>query len=439
MVFRVKKSDTTTSSGTTTEPTTMTASATEPTATTTATVSEPTVTTTATTEPVIEATATTTTTNGNKPASNPGQGYINRSGSATENSNSVYVNPNMDEQRIELGIVAGETNTGSGGTNTQPTYDDYIGEEPVVIGNGPEQVFYFHPDHLGSTSYITDESGALSEHVEYFPFGETWVSEGGGDNSYLYTSKEYDTETGLYYYGARYYDPRTSVWVSADPIFAEYLPNFDHKISKQNPGKVNGVFDSKNIGLYTYSHNRPVILKDPDGNNAVAARIIIGFGIGYALEGASQSYLEEKQELDQGRMVVSGLTTALGVGLGNKLDKAVKLSKSQKFMSKLAMTFGLATGSEAIKNEMKDPKDQVSGREVLERGAISTVSSLTVGKFVDSKVSNKIGEASQYIQAGTMSSGAVSAAIKNSMTGASNNGGMSGVIDRSNRHGVIER
>ncbi|NIV10723.1 MAG: hypothetical protein GWN62_05360, partial [Aliifodinibius sp.] len=35
---------------------------------------------------------------------------------------------------------------------------------------------------------------------------------------YLYTSKELDEETGLYYYGARYYDPRTSVWQSADPI-----------------------------------------------------------------------------------------------------------------------------------------------------------------------------------------------------------------------------
>jgi len=63
--------------------------------------------------------------------------------------------------------------------------------------------------------------------------------------------------TGLYYYGARYYDPRTSVWQSPDPILAEYMD-----------GKTNGgVFNPKNLNMFGYTYNNPVNLVDPDGNN----------------------------------------------------------------------------------------------------------------------------------------------------------------------------
>jgi RHS repeat-associated protein len=106
---------------------------------------------------------------------------------------------------------------------------------------------------------VTDQNGELYEHIEYFPFGETWVQEKSNTQKtpYLYTGKELDEETGLYYYGARYYDPRTSVWASADPILDEYLDG------KRGFG---GVYNAKNFGLYSYTHLNPLILVDPDGN-----------------------------------------------------------------------------------------------------------------------------------------------------------------------------
>ncbi len=73
---------------------------------------------------------------------------------------------------------------------------------------------------------------------------------------YLFTSKEWDSETGLYYYGARYMDPRTSVWLSPDPALREYLA--DNTINR-------GVNNSFNLNLYIYSYQNPVIFKDPDG------------------------------------------------------------------------------------------------------------------------------------------------------------------------------
>jgi RHS repeat-associated protein len=85
------------------------------------------------------------------------------------------------------------------------------------------------------------------------------VQQGGNTEKspYLFTSKELDEETGLYYFGARYYDPRTSVWQSADPILDQYLDG------KRGMG---GVFTSMNLGLYSYVHLNPLAFLDPDGN-----------------------------------------------------------------------------------------------------------------------------------------------------------------------------
>ncbi len=88
-------------------------------------------------------------------------------------------------------------------------------------------IYYFHPDHLGSTSYLTNKQGNVSQHVEYIPFGEIMIENhlNNQNNPYLYNGKELDAETGFYYYGARYYDPKSSLWLSVDPL-AEKMPDF---------------------------------------------------------------------------------------------------------------------------------------------------------------------------------------------------------------------
>jgi RHS repeat-associated protein len=122
-------------------------------------------------------------------------------------------------------------------------------------GGGPNKdkenfMYFFHPDHLGSSSYITDASGEVYQHLEYFAFGETFVEEHSNTDRtpYLFNGKELDEETGLYYYGARFYDPRTSVWQSVDPL-AEKMPGWSP---------------------YNYTFNNPVVLTDPDGKFPIA-------------------------------------------------------------------------------------------------------------------------------------------------------------------------
>ncbi|MDY6930139.1 MAG: RHS repeat-associated core domain-containing protein, partial [Pseudomonadota bacterium] len=109
-----------------------------------------------------------------------------------------------------------------------------------------------------------------------FPFGETWVEEHSNKQRtpYLFTAKELDEASQLYYFGARYYDPRTSVWQSPDPILEKYMPHVYQK--KLVSG---GIYKSANLGLYGYSHHRPIIAKDPDGNFVFITIAAVGAAI----------------------------------------------------------------------------------------------------------------------------------------------------------------
>ena len=72
-----------------------------------------------------------------------------------------------------------------------------------------EEAFFYHSDHLGSTSYITDDKANITQYDAYLPYGELLVDEHSSseDLPYKFNGKELDEETGLYYYGARYMDP----------------------------------------------------------------------------------------------------------------------------------------------------------------------------------------------------------------------------------------
>ena len=120
------------------------------------------------------------------------------------------------------------------------------GEGFTGIGLPENDVFYFHPDHLGSTSYITTKNGSISQHVEYIAFGEVLFEEHSSSFSspYLFNGKELDRETNVGYYGARYLDMKTSLWLNLDKETENDL----------------------SVGGYVFSFNNPINFNDPDGN-----------------------------------------------------------------------------------------------------------------------------------------------------------------------------
>jgi RHS repeat-associated protein len=139
----------------------------------------------------------------------------------------------------------------------------YVGQTKLLTqavfkntNRSEDQQFYSHGDQLRSTQYVTDASGGMAEHLEYFAGGETWVSEHPSQPvPQQFTGKELDPETDLYYFGSRYYDPRTQLWQSPDKALESYLDG------QPNGGARNPV----NLALYTYAYNSPIRLSDPDG------------------------------------------------------------------------------------------------------------------------------------------------------------------------------
>ena len=88
-----------------------------------------------------------------------------------------------------------------------------------------EVTFFYHSDHLGSTSYITDDKANITQYDAYLPYGELLVDEHSSseDLPYKFNGKQFDEETGLYYYGARYMNPVTSLWYGVDPMAEKYM------------------------------------------------------------------------------------------------------------------------------------------------------------------------------------------------------------------------
>jgi RHS repeat-associated protein len=112
-------------------------------------------------------------------------------------------------------------------------------------GSQTDAVKYVLEDHLGNASFTLSASGGAYRREEYFPFGETSFGS-YGKKRYRFCGKERDEESGLYYYGARYYMPWQCRFVSVDPLAAEY-PFYTP---------------------YQYAGNKPVISIDIDGLEA---------------------------------------------------------------------------------------------------------------------------------------------------------------------------
>ena len=145
---------------------------------------------------------------------------------------------------------------------------------------------------------------------------------------YKFTAKELDKETGLYYYGARYLDPKYSRWISTDPALGEYIPDIGKGTAEDLsslPG-MGGVYNTVNASLYHYAGNNPVKYTDPDGKIAFCVvTALIGAGIGAAY-GAYKSYSEtdsvDLREVSKDALIGG----AIGLGLG--VTAAVALTGS---------------------------------------------------------------------------------------------------------------
>jgi len=185
--------------------------------------------------------------------------------------------------------------------------------ENSIHGNRVEyEQYFYHSDHLGSSAWITDVDGNVNQHLQYMPFGETFVDQRKDhDIRFKFTGKERDAETGMDYFGARYYASDISVWLSVDPLASKF----------------------PNISPFAYVNNNPVMYIDKDGRAPWLVTGLIGAAISVTIGAVSASINDEEyswgdglQDAAIGFAIGSGaalLAPALGItatsGLGAKV------------------------------------------------------------------------------------------------------------------------
>lgn len=151
----------------------------------------------------------------------------------TKTSTTTYVYDNED-------IAIDITNDGTTTTTTRYIHGPGIDESLALERNG--QHYFYHHDGLGSVTAITDSSRNVMQRYTYESHGNP-RPQTSFQNSYQYTGREWDKETGLYYYRGRTYDPMDGRFISKDPI-----------------GFKGG------INLYSYVEQSPVNYTDPFGH-----------------------------------------------------------------------------------------------------------------------------------------------------------------------------
>jgi RHS repeat-associated protein len=266
------------------------------------------------------------------------------------------------------------------------------------IGTGffyEQNQFFYHPDHLGSTSYVTNVFGEVSQHTEYAAYGETFVEEHTNSNitPYLFNAKERDAETGLYYYGARYYDPRISIWLSVDPLMDE-----PEQIEKSP---------------YAYTWNNPIRYTDPDGKfiDIVADVGFILFDIGklaYDQITTGTTKPEDWKALaaDAAGAAIPGVT---GLGLAVRASKAVNQTvKASKTAEKLGEASKLVDNASDL--HKSDNLSQAGGVYQLKT---------SLGTYVGQAKDVMKRVTSHFAKGGKLSASELQNAIRHSMPGAS--------------------
>ncbi|MGB7848921.1 MAG: RHS repeat-associated core domain-containing protein [Candidatus Acidiferrum sp.] len=180
------------------------------------------------------------------------------------------------------GIDLIEETSASGGVTARYLYGEGIDQSLAMLRSGTTN--YYEADGLGSVTSLSNAAGALANNYAYDSLGNQVASAGSLVNSFRYTGREFDPETSLYYYRARYYDPATGRFMSEDP--ARY---------------------SGGTNFYLYVANNPVKRKDPLG----LWQVTIGGGEGlgglltFGHNGGQWNF---------------GLYSGGGVGLFGKLD-----------------------------------------------------------------------------------------------------------------------
>jgi RHS repeat-associated protein len=253
------------------------------------------------------------------------------------------------------------------------------------INNFESDMYFYHSDHLGSSSWITDASGAVNQHLQYLPlrqaqgsaFGEDFIYQRNSSWAvpYTFSGKEKDSETGYSYFGARYYDSDLSVWLSVDPMSDKYPNESPYCYAGWNPVMIidpNGMFKDyyKNANgdvIYRPGHAKSVEVDGETYNNIGSTYSNSQFGNNYhyvqnhlvGITSSDKSFGEFLQNKKAYRNAISTASKYSSKTVKEVYMKAFSFGRSEMSKKVLALTFGIVGGI-------------IGGEYLLAGGIIST-------------------------------------------------------------------
>ena len=179
----------------------------------------------------------------------------------------------------------------------------YINDNSGLLAElGDDSKFYL-VDHLGSVDVVVDDSGILVSDFEYLPFGKNIA---GNNSRFTFTGQEFDAESDLMFYNARYYSPFMRKFTQPDSV----IPN---------------VYDPQSLNRYSYVQNNPVNRVDPSGHIAVSALIVIGIVLFKVVDWgwtAYDAYRDTKTLNDPAASDLDKKVAGFSLGLGVVMEVA---------------------------------------------------------------------------------------------------------------------
>ncbi|MEK6844050.1 MAG: colicin D domain-containing protein [Nanoarchaeota archaeon] len=198
------------------------------------------------------------------------------------NKTTYYISDNFIQVRLTNNTIYNETYY-------------YANDKLVAKKDNSGTKTFYHSDHLGSTTLVTNQSGHIVEENFFLPFGD--IYSGLELARHLFTGKEFDKLVDLYYYGARYYQ--------ASNLFRFIQPD----------SIIPDVYNPQSLNRYSYVLNNPYKYVDESGNIPIIAPILIGAGIGAGSSIITQYYSTGQVNwADVGKSAAIGAVSGLAGG-----------------------------------------------------------------------------------------------------------------------------
>ena len=252
-----------------------------------------------------------------------------------------------------------------------------------------ELTYFFHPDHLGSASWITDLSGQPVQHLQYKPFGGDYINQQAPNTDYSerfrFTGKERDAETGYDYFGARYYSSSLGIWLSVDPMSDKYPSLSPYVCCADNPMRLVDIEGQEWVNAHSEKVNKLKTAYDKNPTKELYRQLKAEI----KKESRVNTYLNELKKND--------------IHLYNYIENLKVSDKSGNYSNVKVSVFS-ASYYKGASDEVANTFFQLKGDYVIYNGEAILAPSASLGEpsfdvtifgntsFGDSRLANEIGD-----------------------------------------------